>query len=70
MQQKEIAQRIMAMYHSLNNDDEKQQFVQLLKDIIKIIEKMNKEDFAKFVDDFEKHLDEIDEIKNDLGISE
>ena len=70
MQQKEIAQRIMAMYQSMNNDEEKQQFVHLLKDIIKIIEKMNKEDFAKFVDDFEKHLDEIDEIKNNFGISE
>ncbi len=38
MKEKEIAQRIMAMYHSQANPEDKQQFVQLLKDIVKIIE--------------------------------
>ena len=68
MKQKELAQRIMTMYHSLKNDREKEEFVHLLKDIINIIEMMNREEFVKFVDDFEKHLDQIDQIKNGSGI--
>ncbi len=70
MKEKEIAHRIMAMYHSQANPEDKQQFVQLLKDIVKIIENMNKEDFAQFVDDFERHLNDIDDLKNDTGIKE
>ena len=68
MKQKELAQRIMAMYHSLKNDQDKEEFILLLKDIINIIEMMNRDEFVKFVDDFEKHLDQIDEIKNGSGI--
>ena len=70
MKEKDIAQRIMAMYNSLGNSEEKKQFVLLLKDIVKIIEKMNKEDFAQFVDDFEKHLNQIDTLKDSFGIGE
>ena len=70
MKEKEIAQRIMAMYHSQASPEDKQQFVQLLKDIVRIIENMNKEDFAQFVDDFERHLNEIDDLKNNMGIKE
>jgi len=68
MKQKEMAQRIIAMYHSIPTDEDKKHFVQLLKDILKIIETMDKEDFADFVDNFEKHLAEIDELKDDSGI--
>ena len=68
MEQKELAQRIVAMYHSLKSDQEKEKFILLLKDIINIIEMMNRDEFVKFVDDFEKHLNQIDEIKNGSGI--
>ena len=68
MKDKDIAQRILAMYHGLGSDGERKQFLDLLKDIISIIEKMNREDFVKFVDDFEKHLDNLDDIKSDYGI--
>ena len=70
MKEKDIAQRIMAMYNSMGSSEEKKQFVYLLKDIVKIIEKMNKEDFAQFVDDFEKHLNQIDTLKDSFGIGE
>ena len=70
MKQKEIAQRIMAMYHALQTEEEKKHFVDLLKDIVKIIERMNEKEFAQFVDDFEKHLDQIDNMKNDIGFGD
>lgn len=70
MKEKDIAQRIIAMYNSQSSSEEKKQFVHLLKDMIKIIEKMNREDFAQFVDDFEKHLDQIDTLKDSFGIGD
>ncbi len=70
MKEKDIAQRIIAMYNSQGSSEEKKQFVHLLKDMIKIIEKMNREDFAQFVDDFEKHLDQIDTLKDSFGIGD
>ena len=69
MKEKEIAQKILALYLSQETEDDKKQFLKLLKDIIKIIETMNKEDFVKFVDDFENHLNEIDDIKKNYGIN-
>jgi Asp-tRNA(Asn)/Glu-tRNA(Gln) amidotransferase C subunit len=68
MKEKEIAQRILTMYHLQNSAEEKREFLKLLKDIIKIIETMQTEDFVRFVDDFEKHLDELDIIKKMYGI--
>jgi hypothetical protein len=70
MKQKDLAQRILAMYNSLNSNQEKKQFVQLLKDILNIIETMSKDDFADFVDNFEKHLNQIDDMKRDFGIDD
>ena len=67
---KEMAQRIMAMYYSLNSEEEKKQFVQLLKDIVQIIEKMSRDDFEQFVEDIRQHLDELEEIKKGSGIIE
>jgi hypothetical protein len=69
MKEKEIAQKILAMYLSQESEEGKKQFLKLLKEIIKIIETMNKEDFEKFVDDFENHLNKIDEIKKTYGIN-
>ena len=69
MREKEIAQKIVALYLSQESDEDKQKFIKLLKDIIKIIETMSKEDFVKFVDDFENHLQEIDDIKKSYGIN-
>ena len=68
MQEKEIAQKIMALYHSQASDAEKKQFIGLLKSIINIIETMNRDDFEKFVDDFGKHLDELEGLKKEHGI--
>jgi len=70
MKHKDLAQRILAMYHSLNSIEEKKDFIQLLKDILIIIETMSRDDFAEFVDNFEKHLDQIDDMKSDLGINQ
>ena len=70
MKQKDLAQRILAMYNSLSSNQEKKQFVQLLKDILNIIETMSKDDFADFVDNFEKHLNQIDDMKRDIGIDD
>jgi len=67
---KEMAQRIMGMYYSLDSDQEKKQFVQLLKDIVHIIEKMSRDDFEQFVEDIRRHLDELEEIKKSTGITE
>jgi hypothetical protein len=68
MREKEIAQRIIALYQSQSSDEDKKQFVALLKSIITIIETMNRDDFEKFVDDFGKHLDELEGIKKEHGI--
>ena len=68
MKQKELGQKILAMYHSLSSEEEKKQFVHLLKDVIKIIETMSSDDFAKFVDDFEEHLNNLDKLKNEVEI--
>ena len=68
MREKEIAQRIIALYQSQSSDEDKKQFVALLKSIITIIETMNRDDFEKFVDDFGKHLDELEGIKTEHGI--
>ena len=65
-----MAQRIMGMYYSLDSDQEKKQFVQLLKDIVQIIEKMSRDDFEQFVEDIRHHLDELEEIKKSTGITE
>ena len=70
VKEKDIAQRILAMYNSLGSSEEKKQFVQLLKDIVKIIDNMNRADFAQFVDDFEKHLNQIDTLKDSFGIGD
>ena len=70
MELKELAQRIMAIYHSLNSDQEKEEFILLLKDIVNIIEMMNRDEFIKFVDDFEKHLEQIDQMKSGSGIEQ
>ena len=70
MKEKDIAQRIIAMYNSMSSNEEKIQFVHLLKDIVKIIENMNREDFAQFVDDFERHLNQIDTLKDSFGIGD
>jgi hypothetical protein len=67
---KEMAQRIMGMYYSLDSDQDKKQFVQLLKDIVQIIEKMSRDDFEQFVEDIRRHLDELEEIKKSTGITE
>jgi len=69
MKEKEIAQQIVAMYLSQKTDEDKRHFLNLLKDIIKIIETMSKDDFVKFVDAFENHLNEIDDIKKNFGIN-
>ena len=69
MKEKEIAQQIVAMYLSQKTDEGKKKFLKLLKDIIKIIETMSRDDFVKFVDDFENHLNEIDDIKKTYGIN-
>ena len=68
MKEKEIAQKIMALYQAQRSKEEKKHFVELLKSIVNIIEKMNRDDFEKFVDDFEKHLDELEGIKKEHGI--
>jgi len=67
---KDMAQRIMGMYYSLDSDQDKKQFVQLLKDIVHIIEKMSRDDFEQFVEDIRRHLDELEEIKKSTGITE
>lgn len=69
MNEKEIAQQIVAGYLSQKTDEDKKQFLKLLKDIIKIIETMSRDDFVKFVDDFKNHLNEIDDIKKTYGIN-
>ena len=68
MIQKDLGQKILAMYHSLASDEEEKQFVHLLKDVIKIIETMSSDDFAKFVDDFEEHLNNLDKLKDEVEI--
>jgi Asp-tRNA(Asn)/Glu-tRNA(Gln) amidotransferase C subunit len=68
MKEKEIAQRIMALYHLQRTPEEKKQFIDLLKSIITIIETINRDDFEKFVEDLEKHLDELNEIEKEHGI--
>ena len=68
MREKEIAQKIMALYQSQSSEEDKKQFVDLLKSIISVIETMNRDDFEKFVDDFEKHLDELESLKKEHGI--
>jgi hypothetical protein len=68
MHEKEIAQKIVALYLSQETDEDKQKFIKLIKDIIKIIETMDKDDFVKLVDDFENHLHEIDDLKKSYGI--
>lgn len=70
MREKDIAQQIVTFYHSQPSAKEKKQFIDLLKSIITIIETMNRDDFEKFVDDFEKHLNELDGIKKEHGIQE
>ena len=69
MKEKEIAQQIVAMYLSQKTDEGKKRFLKFLKEIITIIETMSKDDFEKFVDDFENHLNEIDDIKKTYGIN-
>jgi hypothetical protein len=69
MKEKEIAQKIVAMYLSQKTEEDKKHFLKFLKDIIKIIETMSKDDFMKFVDDFENHLNEIDDLKKTYGIN-
>lgn len=69
MKEKEIAQEIVAMYLSHETEEDKKNFLKFLKDIIKIIETMSKDDFMKFVDDFENHLNEIDDLKKTYGIN-
>jgi hypothetical protein len=44
-------------------------FLILLKDITKIIETMSRDDFVKYIENVENHLNEIDEIKNTYGMN-
>ena len=66
MQEKELAQKIVAMYYSISDDRQKKEFLKFIRDIVQLLESIDKEDFAQFVDDFKTHLDNIDEIKNNL----
>ena len=69
MKEKEIAQEIVAMYLSQKTDEGKKNFLKILKDITKIIETMSSDDFVKYVENIENHLNEIDEIKNTYGMN-